>query len=313
MPRPPRIQYADAWHHATNRGVDHCTTFVTDQDRRAFLYLLSEFSSRFGVETHAYCLMGNHYHLLLRTLQANLSVAMQRLDGLYTQGFNRRHGRDGPLFRGRFASQLIESEVYLARAARYVHRNPLKPALVTDLDRYRWSSYPAYVGRVPVPGWLCTGPVLESFDTVASFRGFVEDTEDVEFTRLCENGGPVLGAPAFVERVSALADKGSASNEVSVSRRRTVEEIESLVAAEFRVSLASLQVSIRGQQNVARMAAMSLSNRYGGLTLGQLADRYGLASSVGAASAIRRLGQASRADPSVSAGVSALVAKLDAT
>jgi len=311
MPRPLRIEYPGACYHVTSRGVDRCTTFVTDQDRRSFLYLLGELLSRFGVETHAYCLMGNHYHLLLRTLRANLSAAMQRLDSLYTSGFNRRHDRDGPLFRGRYRASLIEAEVYLVRAGRYVHRNPLEAGLVTDLDRYRWSSYPAYVGRAPAPEWLRTGVVLQSFDSTTELRRFVEyGKPDDDLATMLSRGSPVLGSPEFVERMTAPLS-GDASGPADLALP-SVDKIEGMVVAEFAVSAASLHNSVRGQRNVARMAAIAMANRYGASTLEELAQRYGLANPSSAASAVHRLTKAAENDADLRGQLAALRSRLDA-
>ncbi len=310
MPRPLRVEYPGACYHVTSRGVDRCTTFVTDQDRRSFLYLLGELLSRFGVETHAYCLMGNHYHLLVRTLRANLSAAMQRLDSLYTSGFNRRHDRDGPLFRGRYRASLIEAEVYLVRAGRYVHRNPLEAGLVTELDRYRWSSYPAYVGRAPVPDWLRTCTVLQSFDNAAGLRRFVEyGKPDDDLAKMFSRGSPVLGSPEFVKRLTA--PPGGDAFDPAGMAPSVVDEIEGMVIAEFEVSAASLHNSVRGQRNVARMAVIAMANRYGALTLAELAQRYGLASSSSAASAAHRLAKVAEKDADLRAQLAALRLKLD--
>ena len=101
MPRPHRIEYEGAWHHVINRGVAQQPIFENDADRRLFLRLLCDASSDHGVEIHGYCLMGNHYHLLMCTPHANLGTAMKALSERYTQAYNRKYGRDGPLFRGR--------------------------------------------------------------------------------------------------------------------------------------------------------------------------------------------------------------------
>src|ERR1700733_6569213 len=108
MPRPLRIEYEDAWYHVMNRGANHQPIFYTEVHREIFINLLKEISEKYFVEIHAFCLMDNHYHLLINTPLPNLSRAMRHLDGLYTQRFNIMEKRDGSLFRGRYKSILIE-------------------------------------------------------------------------------------------------------------------------------------------------------------------------------------------------------------
>ena len=113
MARPLRIDYPGAWHHVMNRGARKQPIFVSRGDRRRFLQLLSTAHDRFGIEVNAYVLMGNHYHVLIRSPDGTLSQAFHYIDGVHAQAFNRRHGIDGPLFRGRFRSHLVEEEGYL--------------------------------------------------------------------------------------------------------------------------------------------------------------------------------------------------------
>jgi putative transposase len=125
MSRPLRIQYPGAWYHVMNRGLNRRCIFQDDEHRKLFYDLLKDIYARYGVQTHAYCLMGNHYHLILHTPKANLSRAMRHLDGVYTQRFNRKMKRDGPLFRGRYKAILMEEDQYLLQLSRYIHLNPV--------------------------------------------------------------------------------------------------------------------------------------------------------------------------------------------
>lgn len=144
-----------------NRGVDHQRIFFADADRVEFGRLLGEIHTKWGVETLAYCLMDNHYHLILHAPDGGLSAAMQYLGLVYTRHTNDRVGRDGPICRGRFASMLITSDSYLLQATRYVHRNALDLPGVRRPENYRWSSYRAYLGYRRRPPFLQTEPVLE--------------------------------------------------------------------------------------------------------------------------------------------------------
>ncbi len=118
MSRPLRIEYPGAWYHVMNRGASGRTIFRSDRDWHTFLSLLGDLAATFAVEVHAYCLMGNHYHLLIHTPRGILSGAMRHLNSLYTQRYNRFHRTDGPLFRGRFKAIVIDADTYLAVVSR---------------------------------------------------------------------------------------------------------------------------------------------------------------------------------------------------
>ena len=136
MSRPLRIEYPGAYYHVMNRGTARQKILLNDQDRQRFLDLLGQTRQMWGVRVYVYCLMDNHYHLLVETIDAALSRAMRHLDGIYTQRFNRAHRRDGPLFRGRYRAILIESEEYFMAVARYIHRNQAEARVGVDISRY---------------------------------------------------------------------------------------------------------------------------------------------------------------------------------
>lgn len=144
-----------------NRGVDHGPIFFGDEDRVELGRRLGAIHEEHGVTTLAYCLMGNHYHLLLRAPAGELSAAMHHMSSVYTRHTNDRVGRDGPLFRGRFHSIPVETDAYLLRACRYIHRNPLDLPGVTSPRAYRWSSYRAYLGLRRAPPFLDLAPVTD--------------------------------------------------------------------------------------------------------------------------------------------------------
>lgn len=175
MARPLRTDFDGAFHHVMNRGANHQVVFLDDKDRRMFLSILGEASERFGLEFHAYCLMPNHYHLLVRSPNSQLSRAMKHIGQVYTQRFNRRHGRDGALFRGRFHSILVDNERYLDTVARYIHLNPVGKNSHDNpvIDSFEWSSFAAYEGRVRTPDWLTTTEVLRRFSDAVGYGTFV--------------------------------------------------------------------------------------------------------------------------------------------
>ncbi|MCW5773004.1 MAG: transposase [Rhodospirillaceae bacterium] len=154
MPRPLRIQFPGAVYHVMNRGNGRQPIFEDAEDAARFIGLFGEIAAPLGWRCYAYCLMTNHYHLVLQTEHANLSKGMQAFSGRYTQDFNRRHQRDGQVFRGRFKALLVERDTYLIPLVRYVVLNPVLARLVPDPAGWRWSSYRATAGKAPAPDFL---------------------------------------------------------------------------------------------------------------------------------------------------------------
>ncbi|MDA3894657.1 MAG: transposase [Desulfobacteraceae bacterium] len=154
MARQWRIEYPGAFYHILSRGNERQVIFRSDDDREMFLNLIGELSDRFQIDVFAYVLMGNHYHLLLKTHKGNLSKSMQWLGTTYTRKFNNRHRRSGHLFQGRYKSILVESDLYLMRLSCYIHRNPLRAGIVKRLSDYTWSSYLSYGYARKTPEWL---------------------------------------------------------------------------------------------------------------------------------------------------------------
>lgn len=156
MARALRIEFPGAVYHVTARGDRRKAIFVDDADRQRFLELLAQATDRFEATVMAYCLMGNHYHLVVHTHQANLSRLMRHVNAVYSQAFNRRHGVVGHLFQGRFKAIIVDRDAYLLELCRYVELNPVRAAMVETAANWKWSSYRAHVGIEPSPGWLDT-------------------------------------------------------------------------------------------------------------------------------------------------------------
>ncbi len=163
MARPLRIEFPGALYHVTARGNAQRDLFLDDEDRERFLSVLDRVVSRFHLLLHAYCLMDNHYHLLLETPEANLSKAMRQINGVYTQAFNRRHGKVGHVLQGRFKAILVDRDRYLLELCRYVVLNPVRARITRKPDTYRWSSYRASAGLAPVRPFLTTDWLLSQF------------------------------------------------------------------------------------------------------------------------------------------------------
>lgn len=165
MARPLRIEYPGAWYHVMNRGRRKENIFCSDGDRRLFIELAGDCVKLFGLEIHAYSLMPNHYHLLVKTPLANLSRAMRHLNGVYTQKINKRYKHEGSLFKGRYKSIIVEEDPYLLELVRYIHRNPLKGKIAEDIKEHKWTSHRAYMLKGEGPKWLTKNTVLGRFGT----------------------------------------------------------------------------------------------------------------------------------------------------
>jgi REP element-mobilizing transposase RayT len=156
MPRKPRTDFLGAWQHVMHRGARRAPIFKRDSHCTLFLDTVAEMVDRFEIEVHAYSLMPNHYHLLMRSIHANISRSMRYLNATYTQRVNRIHRWDGPVFRGRFHSQAVKDESSLPFVLAYIHLNPLRANLVTRLEQECWTSHREYIGLDSCPDWLST-------------------------------------------------------------------------------------------------------------------------------------------------------------
>jgi REP element-mobilizing transposase RayT len=225
MARPLRIACQDGWYHVMNRGRRGEPVFRGRRDYSSFVDLLQETSAAWNVRVAAYCLMQNHYHLLLQTPEANISRCMRHIDGVYTQRFNRNHDCDGPLFRGRYKAILVDADRYVVELVRYIHRNPVNAGLTERLDGYVWSSHRAYLSRAKRWDWLYKDYALgmlakKEADRLRLYREFVSmaDSQDLleVFSR---NKWPwVLGSEEFVATVKERFFARKLNDEVPESR-----------------------------------------------------------------------------------------------
>src|SRR3989338_5916662 len=163
MARPLRLQYPGAWDHVMNRGWRRQEIFRNKRDYTTFLDLLGQCAQLFELEVHAYSLMSNHYHLLVRTPRGNLSRAMRHLNGVYTQKFNRCYRLDGALFRGRYKAILVYDDSYVMELVRYIHSNPWRAGLEKKRGTHSWTSHRGYMKKGESPTWLNRRFVLSYF------------------------------------------------------------------------------------------------------------------------------------------------------
>jgi REP element-mobilizing transposase RayT len=263
MARPLRIEFPGALYHVTSRGNARAPIFVEDRDRRLLLRILGEVIERYRWQCHAYCLMTNHYHLLVETAEANLSRGMRQLNGLYTQRFNRAHERVGHLLQGRFGAVLVEREAHLLELARYVVLNPVRAGLVESAEAYPWSSLRATLGLAEAPGWLAIGPVQTRFGSRARYLEFVRDGVG-RGSPWAEIRGGVLGSDPFVERLTGHLDRRAEETEFPRKERLVHREpLEAAFPPAMAASLALRNHRIRDLVGSGRYSAAEIGRHLG--------------------------------------------------
>ena len=224
MARPLRIEYPGAVYHITSRGNEKKPVYRDDRDRDNFLTTLDKVNKRYNWLCHAYCLMDNHFHLLIETPEGNLSLGMRQLNGVYTQIFNKRHGRVGHLFQGRYKAILIQKDSHLLEVCRYVVLNPVRARLVKDPGQWIWDSYGATAGREKPPACLTTSWVLGQFSSKRrkaerEYREYVHRGIGKESIWAGVRGQALLGEDDFVERLTEYLGRHKDVPEIPKSQR----------------------------------------------------------------------------------------------
>jgi putative transposase len=202
MSRPLRIEYAGAVYHITSRGNEKKAVYKEDVDRETFLDTLFQVSKRYNWICHAYCLMNNHYHLIIETPDGNLSAGMRQLNGVYTQTFNKRLKRVGHLFQGRYKAILIQKESHLLEVCRYVVLNPVRAKAVERPELWKWSSYQGTRGKEKPHPCLTTEWILGQFGTtrsiaVEAYQTFVQSGIRQESIWKAVRAQSILGEEEF--------------------------------------------------------------------------------------------------------------------
>ncbi len=224
MSRPLRIEYAGAVYHVTSRGNEKKPVFKTDTDRQNFLNTLQHVNKRYNWICHAYCLMTNHYHLLIETPDGNLAIGMRQLNGVYTQLFNKLHGRTGHLFQGRYKAILIQKDSHLLEVCRYVVLNPVRAKMVETPEDYPWSSYLATAGKGKPHPCLATDWVLGQFSgkrgkAEQEYRKFVRWGIGQKTIWTEVRGQALLGEEKFVDQLVDYLKKKQDIPEIPRSQR----------------------------------------------------------------------------------------------
>jgi putative transposase len=224
MARPLRIEYPGAVYHVTSRGNAQGIIFNHDQDRLSFLDVLAGVVKRYRWLCHAYCLMGNHYHLLIETQEANLSLGMRQLNGVYTQRYNRRHKKSGHVFQGRFKAIVLDKDSYLLELCRYVVLNPVRAKMVKNVEEWQWSSYRASVAMIQPPDYLTTDWILGLFSSKRGiarrkYASFVREGLHQQSPWNLLRGQVLLGEEKFVKGFKALLSDKDQVKEIPRQQR----------------------------------------------------------------------------------------------
>ena len=311
MARSLRIVYPGAFYHLTSRGNERKEIFKSERDREKFLSYLESATERYGAIIHVYCLMKNHYHLLMETPRGNLSEIMRHLNGAYTTYVNVKRKRSGHLLQGRYKAILVDADEYAKELSRYLHLNPVRAGVVKKPEEYPWSSYRYYSGQKEAPKWLRRDVILGYFGKKVSegekrYREFVEammgqeqrnPLKDVLFSTM-------LGSIDFVKEVTEkhLSHKKADRNVPALrglSPKPPIEEIKKKAEEVFE-----------NDEGLAKKVSLYLCHRYSGRKLKEIGGYFGLGES-GVSQASRRVRMKIEADKKLRRKVKDIEKRID--
>jgi len=300
LARPLRIEFPNAFYHVTSRGNERKSIFQSDNDRKRFLSYFESAHDRYGAILHVYCLMENHYHLLLETPRGNLSQVLHHINGAYTTYFNIRHGRSGHLFQGRFKAFLVERDSYGLELSRYIHLNPVRAGLVNHPFQYGWSSYRYYAGEEKEPEWLTTEFILGYFggrgrSAFQKYRKYVKEGIAAKLENPLRKviASTFLGREDFIRRIreeyleGKSIDKRNIPFIKKVLKRPTLSEIEAVAA------------KMIGEDGVLyRKLCIYLSHQWSGWKLEEIGTHFGMTGAA-VSQVSRRFGKVAEKDRNI--------------
>ena len=287
MARPIRINIEGGYYHVIDRGRNKMKIFRHEKDYKEFLRLLGECCDQYHVYVLAYCLMSNHYHLLICTSNANLPEFMRQLNGVYTQIFNRKYHSDGSLFRGRYKAIVVQEEFYLMRVIRYIHLNPKKVGLEKKSGGYNFSSHKDYTNNSSEHRWLKINDIIDR-EWVAGKRGIAaykqfmmqKDDEELENFYKAKKKAYILGEKDYADKIHQTYIHGKRyydreiPEEWKIKQKKIAGNIEQRVLKEYGMKMEELFRSIRGKDNEARKVAIKLIRDKTGISCKEIAKRY---------------------------------------
>lgn len=265
MARPLRLEFAGALYHITTRGDRQEDIYLTEDDRVAYLEILGKVCERFNWIVHAYCLMDNHYHILVETPDSNLSRGMRHLNGVYTQYFNRTHKRVGHVYQGRYKAIIVQKESYLLEVARYIVLNPVRARMVRAAKDWPWSSYRATAGQVSSPDWLNTEWIIAHFsrrkaEAIDRYRQFIAEGKNQPSIWEQLKNQIYIGSEDYIEQIQKNMVKDTDISEIPSSQRRSIPKSLDYYAEKYK----------------DRDRAMQAAYKSGGYSMKTLATYFGL-------------------------------------
>ena len=274
MARPLRIEYPGAYYHITARGNERKDIYRSIQDREQFLSYLETATQRYKAVIHVYCLMSNHYHLLLQTPDGNLSQIMRYINGSYTSYFNIKRSRCGHLFQGRYKAIVVDADEYAGELSRYIHLNPVRAGIVEKPEEYKWSSYQYYIGMKKAPGWLKIDFILGYFGEKANtamkrYHAFIHALEQKGYWSPLKDtvASTILGRTEFVEHIKQRYLRGRDAD-------RNLPALTELTRASINEISDEVKRVFAGDSRLSKKAAIYLCHRYSGRTLKEIGAHY---------------------------------------
>ncbi len=295
MARPLRIEYPGAFYHVTSRGNERKDIFKSNTDREMFLSYLASAQEKYEAVVHAYCLMSNHYHLMIETPQGNLSQIMKYINSSYTNFFNIKRKRTGHLLQGRYKAVLVEADAYATELSRYIHLNPVRAGMVRSPEEYRWSSYSYYTERSS-PSWLKTGFILGYFGTDPTqsrrdYRNYVIEKVNGGYIDPLAGvvASTILGSEDFVRRIKENELDGRTLDRDLPALKELKEKPDPKMIEDAALKIFS------EDKRTARFAGIYLCHRYSAAKLREIGCLYRLSDS-GVTQARRRFEAAMKVD-----------------
>ena len=307
MSRPLRITYPGAFYHITARGNEQKPVFKSKRDREKFIEYLQSASERYNAVLHVYCLMDNHYHLLLETPSGNLPRIMLHINGAYTNYFNVKRGRAGHLFQGRHRAILVEKDEYAKELSRYIHLNPVRAGIVELPEDYEWSSYPEYIGKREKPEWLCTGFIHGYFGKTKSsaekkYHTFVNSLINAEYKTPLDEvaGSAILGKEDFISEIK----------EKYLKDKKGYKDLPAMNALADRISTDDIHKAVESACSddtvLERNIKIYLTKRYTGKRLREIGDTFGIGDAA-VSQVCRRLAQRMEKDKKLKKSIEGVI------
>ena len=291
MARALRVTYPGAFYHVTSRGNERKAVFKSERDREKFLEYLESATQRYDARIHAYCLMDNHYHLLLETPSGNLSQIMRHINGAYTTYFNVKRRRSGHLFQGRYKAVLVEMDEYAKELSRYLHLNPVRAKMVQTPEAYAWSSYRYYIGQQKPAKWLCRDFILGYFGQKVpaaqkAYQEFVSKFVNQEYDSPLDEvvSSTLLGSPDFIEFIKDNFLIGKKPDKELPALKKLIKKVS------MQDIFEEVELVFTEDKVLARNVKMYLSQRYTGEKLKDIGRHFGIGES-GVSQAGRRVAQ----------------------